>query len=190
MTDTEKWLREGEQTKFTPKIKELAEDLDKKSDNDFELIVRILEYIQKEVEDDDSDKDRLFRERTAGEILEEEFSTGCTDHALVFITVARAAGIPTKYMEGVLGGKEHLKEVTENKKASIKGHVIASCFINGKWYGVDPIKGSVFLDPRKVSFLKLWEGLDSWDLGLRDIETLTNRIREYHKKEKRADKND
>ena len=183
MADTEKWLREGEQTKFTPKIKELAEDLDKKSDNDFELIIRILEHIQKEIEHDDSDKDQLFRERTAAEILEDGFSTGCTDHALVFITVARAAGIPTKYIEGVQGDKEHLKQVAENGKIKIKGHVIAKCFIKGEWYGVDPSKTSLFLDPRKVSFLELWEGLDSWDLNLRDKKTLSNRIREYKEEE-------
>lgn len=44
---------------------------------------------------------KIFRKRKASEILESNFETGCTDRALVFISLARSCGIPTKYVETI-----------------------------------------------------------------------------------------
>jgi len=40
-----------------------------------------------------------FRKRTASEIVKSGYSIGCTDDALVFITLARQCGIPARYVE-------------------------------------------------------------------------------------------
>ena len=80
-----------------------------------------------------------FRERNTQQIIDDNYSSGCTDTALVFITLCRAKGIPTKYVETL---KKRWLEDPNAKK--IEGHVFAECYIRGKWYQIDPEMGTIY----------------------------------------------
>jgi hypothetical protein len=102
------------------------------------ILPALSEYLSKEF----SIKDNLneFRKRTASQIIESNYFTGqggCTDCALVFATLARQFGIPTKYVETF--DSEWLK----NPKYPIKGHIFTEVFdyVSKSWKVYDPSKG-------------------------------------------------
>ncbi|MGF7118777.1 transglutaminase domain-containing protein [Methanobacterium oryzae] len=53
----------------------------------------------------------------------------CVDHSHLLIALARAAGIPAKYMHGTCNFTS----------GTVYGHVWAQLYINGKWYNADAI---------------------------------------------------
>ncbi len=176
------WLKEGEQTKITPKIKEIGKKLQKKSQYDAHLVLNILEWVRKNIrlERKEEIKKKLFRKRTSDKIIRDGYATGCTDLALAFIPIARSCDIPTKYVETVNKKwlKKATKEVSMIKKGQIKGHVVAECKIGNKWYVVDVDSGTVVIKIENTSFNRNFEvvaeGLDSWDLGVKSLQDLKN----------------
>jgi hypothetical protein len=86
---------------------------------------------------------------------------------LAFIILARASGIPTKYIETI--DREWLKK----GGSSIGGHVYAQVYdeSQSKWVWVDPM-GRNIGNPPGEGRVVFDEGLDSWDLGIRDYSTL------------------
>ena len=82
-------------------------------------------------------KDKVKFQRTAKEIWNSGFSSGCTDWAIVFSTLARQIGIPTTFL--------HTAELNWIKNLQNKGtqpihigHSFCECFYDGKWILVDP----------------------------------------------------
>lgn len=117
------FLEEGKYTKLNQKIKELSEQIKYEDDP--------LDYISKSVRmfrPDYRNKKKYFRKRTAIEIIDSNFVTGCTDEALIYIAFARAAGIPTRYVETLL-------KIGEQNFA---GHVFVDVFTDNKWQVRDP----------------------------------------------------
>ena len=88
------FLEEGEYTKRNYLVRKIAKEL-KQSDKT--LWGAISRYIAG-LRSNDSNKSEVFRRRTASEILESGYVTGCTDIALAFIVLARELGIPTRYV--------------------------------------------------------------------------------------------
>ena len=107
-----------------------------------------------------AEKDQVFRRRTASQIIEDGFYTGCTDKTLVFLVLARACLIPAEYVE--LLDKSWLENADNDQ---IKGHVIAAVSLDGKQYFVDPTYSSVStkITPGTVPMA---HGNDSWDIGI------------------------
>lgn len=136
MTDiTEKQLNEtthiflqpGELTPTSGKVKELS--LAKIRGEGKEYLEDAIRWIATRIDHntEPESKRKIFRKRNSNTIIEDRVSTGCTDDALVFISLARVKGIPTKYVEAVSKDSD-----------GIDGHVFAECFINDKWITVDP----------------------------------------------------
>ena len=174
------YLKSGKQTEITEEIRNITETIHGEG---LYFIVNALSWVEDNIkpEKESENKNNLFRKRTADQIIKDGFSTGCTDIALVFIAIARAKGIPTKYVEAI--EKQWLKSTEEN---NIRGHIFAICFIDGQWFLIDPTM--LLIHAKKVyPFHEIYaEGLDSWDIGIRSFEDLKEKFlgyREEHNKQ-------
>jgi hypothetical protein len=168
------YLKSGLQTRITRKIRAISRAF---KTSEIALVFEILHWIHKNVKSrtEAEYKNKVFRRRTASQIIESGFVIGCTDYALAFIVLSRAKGIPTKYIEAISqewlekGGPKHFK-----------GHVFAEVHIGNKWYIVDP-QGAAIKAWYGKRFHILAEGLDSWSIGIRNINDLRKRFLEFRK---------
>lgn len=118
-----------------------------------------------------------FRKRTASEIIKSGYCNGCSDYGLVFSTLSRLSGIPTKYIETIK--KDNLKWKPDN----IEGHVFTDVFLKGQWIPYEPKNG--FLTKGywlgDDDYVKVGEGLDFSELKLNGGEIVNldsiNKIR-------------
>ncbi|MBU1292284.1 transglutaminase-like domain-containing protein [Patescibacteria group bacterium] len=166
------YIKDTEQIKITGNIKNIADNFKEK---DLDLILEICNWIFnnfKNIENDKEEKMKLFRKRTADEIIESKKLTGCTDYAIVFIALARAKEIPTKYIEAIR--KRWLDIGDQNH---IEGHIFVECLIGNKWYIIDPQEGAIRTDYRKYAIFK--KGLDSWGIGIRNFDDLKGKFLEF-----------
>ena len=94
---------------------------------------------------------------------------------MLFITFARASGIPAKYVETI--DEEGLR----NGGGSISGHIYSQIYdINqDKWIWVDPMRRKIGSSPEKRVIFQ--EGLDSWDIGITDFDSLKTKFEEFRK---------
>ncbi|OGZ33532.1 MAG: hypothetical protein A2Y98_01195 [Candidatus Portnoybacteria bacterium RBG_19FT_COMBO_36_7] len=173
-----KYLKSGQQTEITPKIIEIASTF---KNEGLELIFEMLQWVQKNIKDTDSVefKKKFFRKRTADEIIKSKVTTGCTDYALVFIAFARVRKIPTVYVEAI---RRKWLDIGDEKY--IEGHIFAECFIDSKWYIVNPEEGAIQIAYHQ--FVIFDKGLDSWNIGIKKFNDLKNKFlkfkEEYRKK--------
>lgn len=166
------YLENTKQIAITDAIKNIA---DKFKQKDLDLVLEVLDWVFnnfKNIENNKEEKMKLFRKRTADEIIKSGKVTGCTDYAIVFIALARAKKIPTKYIEAIR--KRWLDIGDENH---IEGHVFAECQINNKWYIIDPQQGAIRSDYRNYTIYK--KGLDSWDIGIKSFEDLKEKFIDF-----------
>ncbi len=168
-----KFLMEGKQTKITERVTRLASDIDGMNidfiNNALLWIHSNLDKIPKGIE-----KNSIFRKRTVKDILSDGYLSGCTDYALVFISLCKAKGIPTKYIETIK------RDWLESKNTSaISGHVFAECYINNRWIQVDPQKGKVYVKRNYNGYKIYREGLDSWDIGITDFGSLKKKFESF-----------
>lgn len=167
VNDFKKYLQEGNQTRITPEIAILAKNIEGSTKEKIERILEIVNSLKKE-----RFNKEVFRRRTAAEILKSGYVTGCTDAALAFIILARAAGIPTKYVETI--NRSYLKE----EKDDVGGHIFAQSYYEerNEWGWVDPMLGTIGEAPKRVIYK---EGLDSWDIGIKDFESLKEAFEKF-----------
>ncbi|MBU2081907.1 hypothetical protein KKH14_00530 [Patescibacteria group bacterium] len=167
------FLKEGKQTKITENILKITL---KFTEENFDLVAQILKWIHKNLKpnSDKEIKDKVFRKRTADQIIKDGFTTGCTDIALVFIVLARAKGIPTKYVEAIRN-----KWMEAGDEDCINGHVLAEIFLNNKWHIIDPTEASLKFWYDRWIVYKV--GLDSWDIGIHDFQELKQKFLEFKK---------
>ena len=68
----------------------------------------------------------------------------CTEHTLLFTTLARAAGIPAREVGGLVyaGGD----------KPSFGWHAWAEIHDGSQWVTIDPTFGQVYVDPTHIKF--------------------------------------
>lgn len=169
----EQFLKSGEQTKITPQIQKVADEL--KGSNELETIFNILKWIDKNIEYKRNAE--VFRTRTSDQILTDKYATGCTDFALLYIALSRSLKFPTKYVELL-----SMKWVASDDEM-IEGHVIAEVKVGDDWIFVDPTRGSVSIKP--TSGMMIYDkGLDSWDLGLKSSKDVNERFYTYREERK------
>ena len=173
------YLKSGSQTEQTGLIKKISKSFKEK---ELYLIIEILYWLKKNIKQTKSirEKNKFFRKRTADEIIKSRIATGCTDCALAFIAIARVKGIPTKYVETI---RNKWFDIEDND--FIEGHVFAECYINGKWHIIDPQEGDIKTAYKRFTIFK--KGLDSWDIGIENIDDLKNKFLKF-KEEYRAKK--
>ena len=113
--------------------------------------------------------DGPWRKRTAGQIIEDGYITGCTDCGLVFVTLARIKGFPTAYVETI--EENSLRKIIKEQTGPIEGHVFAMCYDKRRhvWipynpgYGQTKKDGKLFLWLPEVperKFIEIARGLD------------------------------
>ena len=121
--------------------------------------------------DDENLKKKFKFQRTAKEIWESGFCTGCTDWATLFITFARQIGIPTTILH--TAEEDWVKKLKSNEKQPVNiGHSFCECFYKDKWILVDPTfrklipsydSDKIILDyeiAEKNTFIPYFRGLD------------------------------
>lgn len=83
------------------------------------------------------EKEKVKFQRTAQEIWDSGFASGCTDWAIIFATLARQIGIPTTFLH--TAELNWMKNLQNKAKQSIHiGHSFCECFYDGRWVLVDP----------------------------------------------------
>jgi hypothetical protein len=164
------YLQSGEQTIITPKIKEIVDSF---SNGTFEeKIEDIFQYV-KTLKRDETNKKEIFRKRTADQIIQDGFITGCTDEGLVFIALARTCGIPAKYIEAMRTAG--LEDTNNNN-----GHIFVEVYSDEKgWEIIEPQNKIIGADSTKMGFTIVAEGLDSWDIGITDFQSLKEKFNEF-----------
>jgi len=157
------WLKEGKQSKITELVIDLTNYF---SGNDFEKIIKILKWMDKNIKrcKDNKKTLKIFATRTVTKVLKDGFTTGCHDDALIFATLCRAVGIPAKYVAGI-----------SKLDPKNRGHCVVEVHINKQWILVDQSRGVIALDPRRSNFYNenfiIGKGLDSWDIGIKSFKT-------------------
>lgn len=169
------YLKEGKQTQITKNLKEISNSLEGR---DLEYIGSALEWIKGNISKIPKNivKNDVFRRRTADEIIKDSYASGCTDYALVFIALCRAKKIPAKYIEAI-----KCSWLKDSNSSTINGHIFAECFINDSWIQIDPQRGTIHIKKNYNGFEIYGEGLDSWDLGITDFDSLKKKFERYKK---------
>jgi hypothetical protein len=144
MRDSSFYLGEGEFTKQTDYLRDVASQIREKY-----VIEEISDFVKSIPIREERDWlwAKSFRQRTANEIAKSKISTGCTDDALVFITLLRIRDYPTAYVETV--EKEFLKKP---KKDCINGHIFADIYQNNLWVPYNPRCGKTVKNGRLYLF--------------------------------------
>jgi len=175
----ESFISSSEQCDITEGVSKVANSIE---GNNFECVIRLLSWLNiniKYPQPSSINKNDIFRKRTASQIIEDGFATGCTDFTLAFISLARAKGIPTKYVEVI--SKDYFDDSDSSK---VRGHVFAECFIKNDWYGVDPMGGHLKFNVKYPGYVIYAKGLDSWDLGIRDLDSMRKKFQPFSKEYK------
>jgi transglutaminase-like putative cysteine protease len=160
-----KWLQEGQQTKISKKIKKIAKSL--RGDNSLEIIFNILFWIRKNLKFVKSWKwrEKYLCRRTADQIIESKKSSGCSDKAIVFISLARGNNIPSRYVNVI-----DLDWLRAGKPKFVSNHIFVDVYISKKWYKIDPTNGTInigYFWPTDKKFVLYKKALDSWDMDIR-----------------------
>lgn len=94
---------------------------------------------------DEKFKQKYKFKRTAQEIWESGFATGCTDYAILFSTFARQLGWPTTFLHTAEFG--WLQKFLDGKNSSVHyGHSFCECYYENKWILVDPTSRKIMYD--------------------------------------------
>lgn len=156
------FLEEGEFTRRGDVVKRVAEELRRQDGSPRKAIGG---YVGK-LKWDETKKGELGRGRTAEQVLQSGFVTGCTDVALAFIVLARALGIPTRYVETLESAY-----VMGDREIPIRGHSFTDVLTRNGWRVYEPIQGfnrdnTYTLDGRPYEVVG--KGLDFSELYLID----------------------
>jgi len=162
------------QTDSTPQIRKIVSDF---KNIGFARIFEILEWIHKNLKINSSEeyKNKNFRSRTSDEIIASGKLTGCTDYALVFLSLARVSGFEARYVEAIE------TKWLENGGEPILGHIFVEVNIENVWYIIDPQGATIraWYGKRYVIYDK---GNDSWDIGIKNFQDLQEKFLEYREK--------
>ena len=168
-------MKANSQIKITPKVKAISNSLE---GSNLEYVFSALDWLKRnlKLERKHPDWTTLFRARTASEIIESGFILGCTDMTLAFIALANAKGIETTYVEAIR--KNWLESTTDGP---IKGHIFVELTLKDRNYIVDSEMGRVTLESPYKGFVIYKRGKDSWNIGIKSREDLTNKFNEFKK---------
>ncbi len=125
-------------------VRVLAEETVAEAKTDRERVARLVEFVDGFVVDVG-----VSRASTGLEVLEIQ-EGDCTEHALLFATLARAVGIPAREVTGLvyLGDKEQ----------AFGPHVWNEVVLDGRWVPVDPTLGQTTIDATHIRRGQVGEG--------------------------------
>lgn len=151
-TDTQKYLLAGALTQpFLPKIEfelKILQLVNQKlnSGEYFTTIDAVLSCIHNQIKQTTENQQKLkFKfNRTAQEIWQSGFATGCTDYALVFCCLMRLLKVPTTFVAAA--GQNYVNQLKSGNPPQMHyGHTFCECYCS---YGkVESQKSWVLVDP-------------------------------------------
>lgn len=158
MNRVQRYLQESEYTKIGPGVKAAAAKVMESSEDVFLTIDNFMfETLSK-----GKHNNKIFRKRTSEDILKNGYYTGCSDVAILFASISRALGIPSKFVE------TFRDDWLENPEGKVMGHVYVDVFYEGSWKTYDPLHGFAKSDERgfikarapEKRYVKVASGLD------------------------------
>ena len=173
------WLEGGEQSAVTDRI--VAEAKSLSGANRRERLFRAMAHIWTTFSYDPWLNAEAFR-RTAEELFTSRVLGGCSDFALVEITLFRALGIPSRMV--ITANVDWMHCRPTDPLAMSEGHSFIEVFLEGKWYLVDTTYRYLFsgYDPESASYPHgeyfCRRGKDFWDMGIRNLQDAEETIRQ------------
>ena len=164
------WLQNGLQSQSTGKILKIVNKI--RGRNRRESLYNAVDYIWKTFSYDECSNPLAFQ-RTAGELFRVMSLGGCSDFALVQITLFRSLGIPSKLI--ITANVDWLLQCRSNPLAMTEGHCFIAVFLEDKWYLMDTTYRFIYSEydasnpslPHGEYYCN--EGLDFWDMGIGSI---------------------
>lgn len=135
---------------------------------------------------------RYIGKTTAQRIIEGKELTGCHDDALIMSAVLRRYGFPAVMVDTT--GIQFSLDYPE-KTNMFLGHVFVEVYLYGKWILVDTSSGEYILDydvnnlvipitkpGESKGYYAMLKGIDPGSYGIRSLDDLTDKQKEYSKK--------
>jgi len=126
---------------------------------------------------------KLFNQRSAEEILKDGFVTGCTDDAIVFLTLLKALDIEAVYVESL---EKNWLDAPMNEQM-IRGHA----FVKVGELLIDPQRKVIYIDPNwiKNRYVIYAEGAEPYEFGLTDFREMVQKFMDYKESYKQSSSN-
>jgi hypothetical protein len=174
------WLQEGSQSKITPKILQASSRI--KGQSRRELFYKTVDYIRYHFKYDNWYLDKAFT-LTADEIFRSGVMGGCSDFALVEVSLLRALGVPARMVLTL--NTEWISAYKTNDLLIPRGHVFIEVYLENGWHLFDPAWGVLYKGydsdikslPRKEYFIA--RSIDFWDAGIRSVADLIKNYRRF-----------
>jgi hypothetical protein len=172
------WLEGGEQSATTDRIAAEAKSIS--GANRRERVFGAMVHIWRTFSYDPWLNAEAFR-RTAEELFTSRALGGCSDFALVEITLFRALGIPSRMV--ITANMDWIYSYGEDRLAMSEGHSFIEVFLEDKWYLVDTTYRYLFscYDPESPSYPHgeyfCRRGKDFWDMGIRNLQDAEETLR-------------
>lgn len=171
--DVSGWLEHGKQSEVTPAIFAIASQIS--GLNRRERLYKAIDYIHKNFIYDNWYSDKAFT-LTADELFKTRILGGCSNFALVAVTLFRALKIPARVV--LTANVDWMLAYRENNLFISTGHVFIEAYLEDRWYLIDPTYRIIFLDydlgsysyPRREYFCL--RGKDYWELEITDVSKL------------------
>jgi hypothetical protein len=121
-----------------------------------------------------------FNTRTASQILESGYATGCTDFAIVLCAFLKHLNVSYKYVEVI---EKRWLDVPMNEK-KVKGHA----YVRIEDILVDPQRKIIYIDPSFVltRYKIFGEAQEPHELGLTDFQTNVQKYFDFKRKYKNS----
>ena len=171
--DVSDWLEYGKQSEITPVISVIASQIS--GLNRRERLYKAIDYIHKNFVYDNWYSDKAFT-RTADELFKSRILGGCSNFALVAVTIFRVLEIPSRIV--LTANVDWMLAYRKNNLLISTGHVFIEAYLEDQWCLVDPTYRIIFSDydpnlssyPRREYFCL--RGKDYWELGITDVSKL------------------
>lgn len=173
---------------------EILEIVKKFSDDKYQALFESLNWIKNNLGQMGYDE-TLFRKRDASEIVKSGKYTGCTDVALVFLSLMRALRIKVTYLETI--SEKTLADLIKypEEKFPISGHIFVRVFFDKMSVIVDPMNYQILLRNNLPVYsmfpevVTIAEGKDFMELDLDSEEKIRGKAREFIKDSTRVGEN-
>lgn len=177
--EVSEWLKPGKQSAVTPAIADAVAGIS--GLNRRERLYKALDYFENNFKYDNWYNDKAFT-RTADLLFRERLLGGCSDYALVKVTLFRALGIPAKLV--LTANVDWMLAYQKNELLISTGHVFIEVFLEDRWFLVDSVYRLIFTDydpriscyPRREYFCA--RGRDYWEIDITDIAKIDNILRQ------------
>ena len=166
------WLNSGSQTLLTPRIKALASQLSAETRR--ERLYNAVQYIWTNMRYDRWLNSQMFT-RTADQLFQDKVLGGCSDFALVKVTLFRALKIPARLV--ITANVDWMLRYQKDPLFLTTGHAFIEVYLEDRWYLVDSTYRFLFSDydaalknyPRR-EYLCV-KGIDYWEMGFTTVAT-------------------